>query len=661
VSRRIRKGPSRSSRIRSDEASSAPVDDQEDAAEALQSVLPGDGDDELFGPAPLDATGPHGHATYAGRHTDARGVVAQSIFPAAGIPNLDLLPADIFDDAGYLRLNPDVRDAVESGHIESGYAHYVAHGHAEGRPLPDIPRELRNAMVVSPATAQIETLTVQARCSVEALLIAQGGGLMIVGWIDDVNRPMTCIRIIAPGWRVVIDVSRLMRVRRTDVEQALGTRTQRPYGFFGFVQFDRGGAATGLLRVELWQSGGYCTGLECAANMVESIDLRDTSLSYIASASFFGNTDIERIGCMEQGLGGEFVRFNRAITKRIVANPYVERFGSRRRSPRGTIIVCLYGKPEFYFLQNCLFGGLPGIGDYEFVYVSNSPEMAEVLLREAQSSSHIYGLSNSVMILSGNAGFGGANNVAAQIADSDRLLVVNPDVFPRDRDWASKHTELLAGADPATTRIFGAPLYYDDGSLMHGGMYFEIDSGLTLTSGAPSAQRVCRVEHYGKGAPSDTLQFTRARPVPAVTGAFISIERSWFEKLGGFTEDFVFGHYEDADLCLKSLDKGVPAWLQDIRMWHLEGKGSSRKLHHEGGSAVNRWLFSKNWMGTIEAGLKGPFPEHALLQTGTVDRDPHIAEAELSADTPIRATAVYPIKPLTMAQSNIGRSRRNSR
>ena len=73
--------------------------------------------------------------------------------------------------------------------------------------------------------------------------------------------------------------------------------------------------------------------------------------------------------------------------------------------------------------------------------------MAETLLREAQAASLIYGLTNTVMILSGNAGFGGANNAAARIARSNRLLIVNPDVFPRDREWAKRHTELLDAAN----------------------------------------------------------------------------------------------------------------------------------------------------------------------------------------------------------------------
>jgi GT2 family glycosyltransferase len=103
--------------------------------------------------------------------------------------------------------------------------------------------------------------------------------------------------------------------------------------------------------------------------------------------------------------------------------------------------------------------------------------------------------------------------------------------------------------------------------------------------------------------------------VPAVTGAFLSVDRAWFEKLGGFTEDYIFGHYEDADLCLKSLRAGTPAWLHDIRMWHLEGKGSRRLPQHEGGSLVNRWHFSRTWLPTIVPDLMGKTPQHRLLRT----------------------------------------------
>jgi hypothetical protein len=530
-----------------------------------------------------------------------------------------LIPREIFDEASYLRINPDVRPAVESGQIASGYAHYLQHGSSEGRSVLAAPREVRNVMLAIPrGGGQEDRAARQLPCSIDALIIAPNSGLMVVGWIDDTTDPLSCIRITGADWRVVLDASVLVRVRRMDVEKAVGARGQYAFGFFGFLQFDRRGEGSGRIRLELWQHGGSSTALECVPGIVDDVELRNTALGYLAGVSYFGNPVIESMAFLARGIGDEFIRFNRTITSRLVGAPYVEQFGPQKSSLRGTIVVCLYGKLEFFFVQNCLFSGLPGIDDYEFVYVCNSPELAEPLLREAHSASLMYGLMQRVMILPGNAGFGGANNAAARIGRSNRLLMVNPDVFPRDLDWAKKHSRLLDALVPQQARLFSVPLYYDDGSLMHGGMYFEIDVGLSISGGSALPHKICRVEHYGKGAPADSPQFTRPRPVPAVTGAFISIDRSWFEQLDGFNEDYIFGHYEDADLCLKSIGKGTAPWLHDIHMWHLEGKGSMRQHPHEGGSLVNRWLFSRTWAATIEAGLKGPAPTTPLLQTACV-------------------------------------------
>jgi GT2 family glycosyltransferase len=542
----------------------------------------------------------------------------ESAEPARTDVDGDVLAAEVFDEVGYLRLNPDVRRAIEMGQIESGYAHYFWHGRAEGRALPDGPREARNTMLVSSSDSGLDVFPKEARCSLEALIISPKAGLMIVGWIDDISHPLNCIRIIGPDWRLVIDGSRLLRVRRADVENAIGGRREHAFGFIGFLHFDRGGSSSASVQVELWQSGGFATTVQFAPTLVEDVELRDTILGQVAGASYFGNSSIEGIRHLERGLGAELVRFNLAITRRIVSAPYVKRFGPQGKPRRGTIVVCLYGRPEYFFLQSCLYAGLPGIDEYEFVYVSNSPEMAEALLREAQSADLLYSLPSTLVILPGNAGFGAANNAAARYARSDRLLIVNPDVFPRDPDWAQKHSDVLDGAPAHQTQLFGVPLYYDDGSLMHGGMYFEIDVGLSLAGRSPSPVRMCRTEHYGKGAPAGFAEFNRPRPVPAVTGAFISVERAWYEQLGGFTEDFIFGHYEDADLCLKSLAHGTAPWIHDIRLWHLEGKGSTRRPHHEGGSLVNRWLFSDRWMSMIENGLLGPDPTHGLLRPSAV-------------------------------------------
>ena len=71
------------------------------------------------------------------------------IFQPPPISVAEPISAEAFDEAGYLRLNPDVRLALERGQIQSGHAHYLRFGMAEGRPVPGAPREARNVMLAS--------------------------------------------------------------------------------------------------------------------------------------------------------------------------------------------------------------------------------------------------------------------------------------------------------------------------------------------------------------------------------------------------------------------------------------------------------------------------------------------------------------------------------
>jgi GT2 family glycosyltransferase len=343
-------------------------------------------------------------------------------------------------------------------------------------------------------------------------------------------------------------------------------------------------------------------------HVVTDLQIRETIFEYFASTVYFGNPQVETFCQMENGPGPELLAFSAAISERLTRLPYVERFGPNRTDFHGSIVVCLLGKPDFLFLQSALFSQGRDSGNYEFIYVSNSPELSETLQREAQIATRLYGVSLTLVFLPGNAGFGAANNAAVGYARSRRILIVNPDVFPRRDDWAQAHTQLVETLPPERTALFGVPLYYDDGSLMHAGMYFEADVGLSVRPEGISSQVLLRVEHYGKGAPPATSSFLCSRRVPAVSGAFMSVDRAWFEDLGGFSETYVYGHYEDADLCLKSLVKGRATWLHNIPFWHLEGKGSDRQLAHEGGSLINRWHFTRSWSRRISEDLCGREP-----------------------------------------------------
>ena len=69
----------------------------------------------------------------------------------------ELIEKAAFDETGYLDLHADVRHAVDLGQFDSGYAHYVACGHAEGRALPILPTEAgRNSSLGSLGARHIQ-------------------------------------------------------------------------------------------------------------------------------------------------------------------------------------------------------------------------------------------------------------------------------------------------------------------------------------------------------------------------------------------------------------------------------------------------------------------------------------------------------------------------
>ena len=527
---------------------------------------------------------------------------------------------DWFDEAAYLRLNADVASAVAQGQLASGYQHYRQRGWHEKRPLAiPLVKQMDQLVRLIPLGAESDFVAdgqqSATACNVEALHYSKAGGLSLVGWSNDAANPIVSIRFIATKWIYSFSASHISRVRRRDVEAAVGATASYSYGFLAFVFLGAELEITDTPTIVFELADGSRSEATFEVRQVDDVELRNMVVAYLAGAEFFGSHQLEAIRLLEGGLGKSIVAHNHDITRKVIRGACVQYFGAPRGRVRGSIVVCLYGRPEYFFLQHTLFSARAGFEDYELIYVSNSPELAERLMAEARAAQVIYDIPVILVLLPGNAGFGAANNIAATYARSDRIMIVNPDVFPRDIDWARRHTEALEQLPAEQQRLFGVPLYYDDGSLMHGGMYLEFDTGISMHGSEMIPRQLARVEHYGKGAPPTALQFVRSRPIQAVTGAFISVERSWFEKLEGFTEDFVFGHYEDADLCLKSFCAGVVPWIHDIRLWHLEGKGSTRLPVHEGGSLVNRWIFTQRWIDVIKDGLEGPNPTHPVFKT----------------------------------------------
>ena len=504
---------------------------------------------------------------------------------------------DLFDEDTYLDAFPDVLSAIRRGDVVSASDHLLRFGLVEHR-LETV--RYRNAV------ATVDTADFPA-FGLDAAFVTHSGRCLVIGWVDDTLTALDRISLF-DGKDHLGHTTVFARCRRPDAEAIVGPPSGALLGFWTLLTLEHLRPGASGLSVSL-SVGRFRKTVPVHALPVSEQRLREIGLEYLASAGYYGNPQVDGAMQLDGGLGDALVELNLRVSKRILRRgAYCKRFGASRTRFEASIIICLYGKPEFLFLQASLFSSGIDWAAYEFIYVVNSPEISEQLIKEATLAVRIYGVNITLVLLSGNAGFGAANNIAVDYALSDRILICNPDVFPRGAALGRLHAEIVATRPPHETRIFGAPLFYDDGSLMHGGMFFEIDESVSVQRDRIVRRALVRVEHHGKGAPPGTEAFLRARPVPAVTGAFISLDRKWFERLEGFSMEYVFGHYEDADLCLKSLARGQSAWLQPIPLWHLEGKGSSRRQVHEGGSLVNRWHFTRTWGDLIAFDMHGRQP-----------------------------------------------------
>ncbi|BBX47788.1 hypothetical protein MCOO_38030 [Mycobacterium cookii] len=430
---------------------------------------------------------------------------------------------------------------------------------------------------------------------------------MVWGWVnDDEQDPFSKLTLWnALGLRG--STTAIYRYRRKDVTNHLNLPEERNLAFWAIVEIERPETMSAPAEVTL-SLGAERKTFKCPIRPVDDEKFRELALDHLAKTQAVRNL-VESFLYLDAGLGRSLIDLNLKVSKRMALGAQTVQIGKAPARPKASVIVCLFGKPELLMIQCALFSKCRGIEDYEFIYISNSPELTELLIKDATIANRIYGMPITLILLPGNAGFGVANNIAANAARSGRLLLVNPDIFPMDPEWPSQHSRIVNDLPPEQVSLFGAPLYYDDGSLMHGGMYFEVDVEFSFRDQQATRREMLRVEHYGKGAPPHTNPYLVSRPVPAVSGAFMSFEREWFESLGGFSPEYIYGHYEDADLCLKSFNAGKPAWIHYLPFVHFEGKGSAHRPAFEGGRLVNRWYFTKVWGEIVTKSIHGPSPQ----------------------------------------------------
>lgn len=174
-----------------------------------------------------------------------------------------------------------------------------------------------------------------------------------------------------------------------------------------------------------------------------------------------------------------------------------------------------------------------------------------------------------------NLGYAGANNRAIALARGEFLALLNNDLVL-----------LPCWLEP----MLGAHRSLADRAGLIGNIQLDARTGAIDHTGII-------VNHQGKPVhdralpPHHSRFFTTVRPVPALTGACVLLERSLWQQLGGFDEGYVNGG-EDVDLCYRAraLGRTNAVALNSVVRHHISAS-LGRKLRDE----ENSYRLARRW------------------------------------------------------------------
>ena len=255
-----------------------------------------------------------------------------------------------------------------------------------------------------------------------------------------------------------------------------------------------------------------------------------------------------------------------------------------------SIVVPIYGRSDFIEFQLAQFANDPAMAGQELIYVIDDPSIYDAVRVAAIDLYGCYALPFTLVYGHRNAGFAVATNLGAAQAGGEYLLLLNSDVLPRTPGWLPA---LVAAHRAHDAGAVAPKLLYEDGGVQHAGMRFyrlPVWGGLWVN------------DHPLKGLPNAPA--TATIPCDALTGACLLLRTDIFRALGGLSEDYIIGDFEDSDLCLKLLRTGRRNHLvQAVELYHLERQSQNTIGQTDWRTNLtlyNCWLHNDRWNDDIE-------------------------------------------------------------
>jgi Glycosyltransferase like family 2 len=421
---------------------------------------------------------------------------------------------------------------------------------------------------------------------IDRVLAIDDEAVFVKGWVWDVENAAQGLEMELPSGRSIELLDAVARVERADVAEmyrpAFGDRADGRHGFLGLVGIGEPGAG-GHFRFELGLRDREPLQVGAPAWTDDPFLARDEVVIALPEPD---------AGLIERHLHPTLERLQARCRERVaVARSFA--FGEPPSAPEVSVVIPLGERIDLVEHQLAQLGDDPSLGACELIYVLDSPRLEARFETAAFHLSRLYRLPIRGLVLARCAGYAAATNAGAAAARGRLLVLMHSDVFAAAGDWLTTLTEYhgsLRQAGPV-----GPKLLYEDRSLQHAGLVFSNDS---------EADGLWSPRHFLKGLPARHPLAEKTRQVAAVSGACLLIERRLFEEVEGLRDAYVAGDFEDADLCLRCLDRGHPSrYLAATELYHLEGQSRSPGpgwRRNPWAHLYNRWLLTRRWGGRLE-------------------------------------------------------------
>ena len=446
--------------------------------------------------------------------------------------------------------------------------------------------ELIGSSAIERLPPSIQHLNPRYALHIDQAIAVADKGLFLIGWFN--TDPTVSARVICHCGPSSFEISaHWLRHFRPDVTLYLASQgiqaADHRHGFTCYVPL-RSAEAPYYLSVVL-ESG------DIARMSLPPFTKSNSTLQTVRSLLTFFDCGHPDLRLLMESQVGPAVSAAWAARHKPSRKPVVRSYGARPADPAASILVPLYGRHDFAEYQMALFADDPEFQNLELIYVVDDPTIFSEFSALCADLYGIYRVPFTVAFAGANLGYAGANNFGAEVARGPLLFLVNSDVLPKRPGWTGDLMRIYRSLP--NPGLVGTKLLYEDGSVQHAGMAFRRYSGWG---------DFWINDHPLKG--QSPMGLDGVREVDAVTAACAVIDAALYRELGGFSEDYIIGDFEDSDLCLRASSAGRRNYVAlDVELYHLERQSQNRMndgTWRTNLTLYNCWLHNSRWAQLIE-------------------------------------------------------------